>query len=361
MIIDTPATETDDPWDWSTADAGLSVPANRSHATLLDEPNPFKPNSEKAAIHQQKHTVQPQVATATASSKSVPPNLDDLDAAWATKTWPPFPHKDKPDYFPSFMARSALFKAGKTSNQLYTMTNIPAQNATLSFAGPRLTMKDKHIWETAVQVAKESSGGVGSPVEISLRDFAKRMGMNYFKGPALKAIWQSLERLAQARIQFRFDDGCSGIGSMLATAARRGDNFYIRINPDFAVPAFMGDRQFKMQALRRSALSSSLAQWLHDFFTTHTTSRDMDLKYLRGLAGYDGPKRNFPMRLRAALTDIEQSAPQLIKSFAVEEKGRDSDRWTLRVERGIETAQYKQPAKSLAPSRSGMRRGGVAL
>jgi hypothetical protein len=350
----------DDPWDWSNADAGpcFGMPDSANarpvdskaivlatHPTLTKEVTPVSQNP----------------TAAPAATQTTLADTDDLDAAWAANDWPPFPYREKSDFFPGFMARSALFKAGRASETLSAMTVIPAQSSTISISGPRLNMKDKHVWETAVQVAKESPNGVGSPLEISLRDFAKRMGMAYFKGPALTAIWESLERLASARVHFQFADGCSGIGSMLATAARRNKCFYIRINPDFAIPAFTGDRQFRMNSSRRSGLSCSLAQWLHDFYTTHSTALDMDLEYLRELSGYEGPKRNFPMRLRLAMKELAQSAPNLILSFTIHENGKDSAKWMLSVVRGTETAQYKQPAKVHSRPRPSARHGGVAL
>lgn len=272
---------------------------------------------------------------------------------------PEIPHRDKPDYFPAFMSRSAMFKAGRASEDMSTFIEFPAQGCTLRCRGPRLTMKDKHVWETAIQIAKESSPGLSSSFEIGLRDFARRMGHKDFCSKTLTPIWNSLERLACARIEFDIPGQCSGVGSMLSTAAKRGNQFYLRLNPDFALPALMGDKQFKIRSERRAKLSSSLAQWLHDFYSTHSAARDLDLGYLRKLCGYDSITRNFANKLDQAMKELSNIAPELIASFEIIKVGRESDLWKLRVVRGTEGASYKMP--TALPSKKPRRYAGVAL
>lgn len=272
---------------------------------------------------------------------------------------PEIPHRDKPDYFPAFMSRSAMFKAGRASEDMSTFIEFPAQGCTLRCRGPRLTMKDKHVWETAIQIAKESSPGLSSSFEIGLRDFARRMGHKDFCSKTLTPIWDSLERLACARIEFDIPGQCSGVGSMLSTAVKRDNRFYLRLNPDFALPALMGDKQFKIRSERRAKLSSALAQWLHDFYSTHSAARDLDLGYLRELCGYDSIPRNFPNKLDQAMKELSDIAPELIASFEIIKVGRDSDLWTLRALRGPEGASYKMPAA--LPTKKTRRFAGVAL
>lgn len=272
---------------------------------------------------------------------------------------PEIPHRDKPDHFPAFMSRSAMFKAGRSSEDMATFTEFPAQGCTLRCRGPRLTMKDKHVWETAIQIAKESSPGLSSSFEIGLRDFARRMGHKDFCSKTLTPIWDSLERLACARIEFDIPGQCSGVGSMLSTAVKRNNRFYLRLNPDFALPALMGDKQFKIRSERRAKLSSALAQWLHDFYSTHSAARDLDLGYLRELCGYDSIPRNFPNKLDQAMKELSDIAPELIASFEIIKVGREGDLWKLRAVRGPESASYKMPAA--LPSKKPRRFGGVAL
>ena len=144
---------------------------------------------------------------------------------------------------------------------------------------------------------------------------------------------------------------------MLSTAIKRADRFYLRINPDFALPAMTGDKQFRIRSQRRRGLSTALAQWLHDFFSTHQTARDMDLGYLRGLCGYDGAKRNFPAKLRAAMEELSKDVPDVIASFTIDRIGKDGDSWMLKIIRGPEKPEFVMPKIAAKTS----RHNGVAL
>lgn len=269
------------------------------------------------------------------------------------------PHKKHLKNFPGFIARSALFRASPSSDRHDQPTPVKAQGGQLVLSGPKLGMRDKHVWETAIQIAKERATNVGDAFEIELRDFARRMGSNDFGGRALASIWESLERLALCRVEFEIGDSCKGVGSLLATACRDGASLYLRLNPDFVIPALLGDKQFLFDQGRRKALPYALSQWLHDFFSTHKQARDMDLLYLRELCGYDGSPRNFPFRLRAAMKALVAAAPELISSFEIVETGRSSDGWILRVAHGSEKPSFLQAERLPAAPKRG--RGGVAL
>ena len=271
----------------------------------------------------------------------------------------PIPHKNRPNHFPGFIARSAMFRVSDTHGHFAQPTAVRAQGCSLTLSGPALNMKDKHIWETAIQIAKERAPHAGESFEIELRDFARRMGSNNRSGPALTSIWESLKRLALCRIEFEIGDSCKGIGSLIATAYEDDGKLYLRLNPDFAIPALLGDKQFIFDQARRRALPYALSQWLHDFFSTHKQSKDMDLLYLRELCGYDGTPRNFPSRLRSAMTALVSAAPELVASFKIVEAGRCSDRWILSVELGGKTPSFLPAQHISVQPKTG--RGKVAL
>lgn len=288
-------------------------------------------------------------------------NLELLSASDMESTSVAVPHKSKPKNFPGFIARSALFRVTSSDEPFGHPTVVKAQGCALSITGPKLGMRDKHVWETAIQVAKERANGIGDAFEIELRDFARRMGSRNQGGRALSAIWDSLDRLAQCRIQFELGESWKGTGSLLATAYRKDGRLYLRLNPDFAIAALMGDKQFLFDQVRRSALSTSLAQWLHDFFSTHKQSRDMDLLYLRSLCGYDGPARNFPAKLDLAMKSLVAEAPTLVEAFEIERTGRNSDSWKLRVTLGSERPAFLPAGQAAAEPRGPKGRGRVAL
>lgn len=256
------------------------------------------------------------------------------------------PCRTKTDHFPGFMSRSALFRAAQTSNLVEDQPlQIPAQGCSIQVLGPRLSMRDKAVWEIAIQLAKETSIDMSQPFEISLREFVRRLGETDTSGAGLDSIWQCLRRLSLARISFDIKGQCTGHGSIFSTAIKRDGVCYVRLNPDFVAPALARDLQFKFDSPRRNSLAMPLAQWLHDFFSTHDQlKRDMDIKYLRNLCGYCGPKRNFPAKLKSAMTELSNAAPGLIQSFELIKAARDSDQWLLKVTRGSETPRFELPA-----------------
>lgn len=287
------------------------------------------------------------------------PNKSTRPIVEAETIGPSVPHKRKPKNFPGFIARSALFRVSAPNEEFGSPTEVKAQGCVLILSGPKLSMRDKHVWETAIQIAKERSPRIGDAFEIELRDLAKRMGSSNFGGRALASLWDSLEKLARCRVEFQIGESCTGVGSLLATAFRENGRLYLRLNPDFAIPALSGDKQFLFDQARRSKLSSSLGQWLHDFFSTHKESRGMDLLYLRALCGYEGVPRNFPGKLRSAMQELIEVAPSLVSSFEIEETGRCSNSWKLKVVLGEEKPSFLPAQRIAAETKSG--RGRVAL
>lgn len=271
------------------------------------------------------------------------------------------PHCDKPNHFPAFMSRSALFKVGRFDMDAASCgpRTIPAQHCQLIATGPRLNMRDKAVWEAAIQAAKEQHADVSQAFVISLRDLARRMGETDMCAERLDSIWESLARLAAARIEFKTENHGAGIGCLVATIAKKDGQCYLRLNADFATAALLEDKQFKLNTARRALLGSSIAQWMHDFLSTHSTAMEMDLAYIKGLCGYDGVARNFPSKLRAAMDEIVEKAPELVSSYEIIEGQRNSDKWKLSIVKGSDKPSFAMPPQ-LASRRPGGR-GGVCL
>lgn len=282
------------------------------------------------------------------SAKS--PNVPDVapnrhqESAWDSHQ---IPHKNKLRAFPAFATRSALFKAANASGNFGQLTQIKAQGASIHADGPKLDMRDKWIWEIAIELAKQRAGNVGDRFEIELREFARRMGNHSPNSRALCSIWESLTKLALVRVVFSLNRGCiQGVGSLVASAVREGDKRFLRLNPDFAVPALLCDLQFEMNSARRANISSALGQWLHDFYSTHSESRQMDLGYLMELSGYEGPPKNFPAKLRVAMNELVKAAPEVASGYSITKPTRSCKSWILDVNLGSEKRAFL-PAKTL--------------
>lgn len=336
---------------------------NTYESSLIEDEEFYRQEILRMEQAREKQAAQSQAPAPLCSigSSTCPPvveNVEPLDIAESIGRLE-LPHANKPDHFPAFMSRSALFSVSKGAAPAYAQfTEIPSQGSSIRLHGPRLTMRDKSIWEIAIQIAKEKSSDIAKPFEVSLREFVRRLGEKDTGGAGLESIWESLRRLCLARIEICVKGRSIGVGSMLATVVKREGRCFVRLNPDFAIPALTMDHQFRICSQRRNRVAMALGQWLHDFLSTHNASRDMDLAYLRKLCGYDGPKRNFAGKLNLALVDLQRQAPELLESFAIDKTARDSDKWILRISRGSELPQFIMPS---TPRQSSQKRGGPAL
>ena len=307
------------------------------------------------------------IITRNMKTNHPPQNHDDYFEVDFQLEQEPIVYFNKPDYFPSLTARSSLFCASRigsynTDDSKNETIELKCQGASLTYNGPRLDMHDKLVWETAVQIAKDRKAPVGTTFNISLRDFAARMGWKNPSGTNLKWIWTSIKRLSRAHLEYKAtpkdhkqsDDNpdnssIEGVGNLIAGAQRRGDSYSIQICEHFSKFAFELDKQFLIQIKRRETLDGLLAKWLHDFLSTHTKEQEFDICYLRELSGFTGRQKDFPTKLKLALEELKNNIPGLVANFDIQKTGKNSDDWKVIVHRGDEKPQFLLP--KLAPNR----------
>ena len=285
----------------------------------------------------------------------------------------PFPFCNKPDHTPGIFTRSALFRverlargAGPEGDSSHA---VKAQRPCMARVdGPLLTLSDKRVFDAVVRQAKEEKLDLNEPLRTSLRVLASRMGLSSTGGNSLSWISDSLDRLARTRLTFRLADGALHEGDMLASVERGQTGVMLRFDPDLILPAFGTDKQFRINAKRRAKLSSPLSQWMHDFISTHTDAHDLTLDYLRQLCGYGGRNSSFSERLTTSMAALVKFAPEIVSSFEIIKLGRSSDHWTLSFKRGVEAANFFDPAAMKAAAAAkwgtlakGSRKSGVAL
>jgi hypothetical protein len=254
-------------------------------------------------------------------------------------------HAKKPDFFPALVARSALFRVGRPSaRDAPHHGSIPSQGGFgLSLFGPWPRMRDKAVWEAAMALAKKRPDAA-EPFPVCLSAIAAGMGLADHSGATLDSIWASMERLAACRIEFTLPTGARCGGSLLGAATKDRRARQIQVDMELAGPLFLEDYQFKTDSARRAALGGSLAQWLHDFLSTHEPQgKPLTLGYMRELCGYDGARKSFPALLREALDELAQKAPALLQSHVLKKKGRSSDTWGIELARGPELPSYVKP------------------
>jgi len=295
---------------------------------------------------------QPQGLSALVPVLAHAPGLPTL-AANATPCPIPFAHK--PDHFPAFAIRSALFGVARPDRTAATLPRTAMKiqgNYGLEFEGPRLGMFDKSVWEIAVNMAKEQSLDMNEGMRSSLSEFAKRMGCASTGSRVIDLVWDSLLRLEQSGVALSLPNGKSGSGHLLGSVSKDSGGAWIHFDPGLAKPGLGIDRQFCIDTQRRRTLESTLAQWLHDFLSSHDQGKALTMAYMRELCGFDAQKKRFPERLAQALDQLQAKAPGLIVKYEMDDSSRDSDEWAISITRGGEAASFVDPLSAAKPQRS---------
>lgn len=273
------------------------------------------------------------------------------------------PMPEKLMRYPGLLARSAIFRVGRTNEENIEHSEIACYSAgyQVIFEGPRLGMRDKSIWECALRAAKEQ-GHIGRGMPLSANYIATVIGGGD-SGPALARIGQSLQRLSEARIEYQLPGGSCGGGNMLGSACKTASGW--RVSFDVGLINLLGeDKQFEINTARRGLLSSDLAKWLHDFMSTHKFGYECGFKLgcLLELSGWRGDAGQFPSRLGEALVELSSRCPELINGFRIVRGQRNSSNWRVLIDKGSEAVCFEVPAKKIRARPNGRpRRGGVSL
>jgi len=260
-----------------------------------------------------------------------------------------FPHREPRfrSHFPEFFARSGIFAPGYGGVDSGGAIAIKAQGCEVEFDGPRLTMSDKTVWEAAVRLAKAEPPGTSLGVDLSLREFAAEMGWKDGGGNSLGWIRDSLSRLSKSRVAFRYDGGPSGSGLLIEPPPAGEPWSRVEFDPAFIEAAFGKAAQFRIDCARRRALGSTLARWLHDFLSTHSEKRSLDLDYLMELSRHGGDAKHFPEQLRTALEELKLGAPGLVAGWSLTKRISRRTGPAAIIDRGPEKPRFEMPGNDV--------------
>lgn len=277
----------------------------------------------------------------------------------------PIPFASKPGHFPGLMHRSSLFSVGRASSGDDGDVNAAKSQGSynLVVSGPRLTMHDKALWEALVDIAKERGHDLSQGLRTSLSEIARRCGATFTGSRTTTAAREGLERLRQAHITCQIGHIGTVSGRLLADCQITTHGTIATFDAEFAAALLGSDLNFQLNLATRRALDSSLAQWMHDFLSTHSETRPLTFRYLRELCGFAAQAKRFPAALLAAMDELKAMAPGVVADFSVVKSTKDGDWWELSITRGPDLPKFVgyKPKASDGPSRGGPRRRGVAL
>ncbi|PHM20509.1 MAG: hypothetical protein CK604_06180 [Curvibacter sp. PD_MW3] len=275
----------------------------------------------------------------------------------------PIPFANKLGHFPGLMHRSSLFSVGRSDDEPRGGEAKSQGGYDLEVDGPALSMHDKAVWEALVDIAKERDHDLSTPLLTSLSEIARKCGAEFTGSRTTNAVRNGLERLSRAHLECTLAQLGRVHGRLLAAVEIGSHGASVSFDPALTSALLGSDLNFQMNPDRRRLLSGTLAQWMHDFISTHTETRPLTLKYLRELCGFPGDSKRFPAALTAAMEELKAKAPELVTAFVIDKMTRSGDFWTILVTRGTESPKFVGFKPQASSQQSGLRRrrGGVVL
>ncbi|MGX5873013.1 hypothetical protein MJ547_04525, partial [Burkholderia gladioli] len=238
---------------------------------------------------------------------------------------------------PNVISRSALFtctrpeKPGKpeasvTDEYAPRVVNVVVERRIpsmpqykVTFRGEILNQADAEVWQMALLDA-HNAGQMGTPVTFSLNAWCRTLNRTENDPRTNQSIINSLTRLKGATIIVENNETGIVDTVSLIEAFRRDKNTgrcTYSIHPVLAT-MLRGDTTV-VDLWRRARVRSSLAKWMHDFYSTHSDPIPMTLESLHTLSGSSAVMRNFRIRVREAVEELQNCEPPLFaKSTRVE-------------------------------------------
>lgn len=277
---------------------------------------------------------------------------------------------------PALMSRSALFSAGTGKGQHWQPERALAcyKPYGLRLEGPRLTMRDKAVWEQFMRAAL-SHGFADEEFVISLSGISKALG-GWGSGEASKSVLDSLRRLSQARISYA-RHSVEGSGRLIGSlrhedrGARKRSIWRASFDGGLA-PLLERDAGCRCLVEQRRKLRTQLAEWLHDFLGSNKPYQ-YSVGKLRELSGYEAAADQFPSKLREALAEVKNNAPGVLTSFEFDCAAKNPNDWQVAAKTSddpnfvmpradlIAREQANKTSGASRPPFTLKRRGGVAL
>ncbi|MBR8007426.1 plasmid replication initiator TrfA [Burkholderia vietnamiensis] len=237
---------------------------------------------------------------------------------------------------PNLVSRSALFSCVRT-----VVPHEPDENAAaprivgvviekrvastsqykVVYRGEVLNQADGEVWQVAILTARQA-GAAGLPVAFSLNEWCRVLNRRENDQRTNTAIVRSLKRLMGAFLMVENRESGEDVWVNLIERVKRdptSGRYMISINP-LIVSLFTADVT-EIDLRRKARLRSSLAKWMHDYFSTHSHPIPMALDRLQELSGMasNTASRNFRIKVRDAIEELRTCEPPLFaKGTAIE-------------------------------------------
>ena len=220
---------------------------------------------------------------------------------------------------PNSFLRSALFPAIQAKDRQYLKDSLlGSQNTyTVRFTGQQLDQSDLDVWEQAVHLVRGTP--LGNSCVVTGNAFLKSMGRSAGKND-YNWLDQSIDRLIACAVKIkRTKPDTKGremefTGSLLSSCIKVHEKHKKRTYGFILDPALLrlytaSDWTAVQWEERKALRRSSLALWLHGYYSSHATPLPVKVDTLRQLSGSRTQNlKHFRAALKRAFTALEKVA-----------------------------------------------------
>lgn len=266
--------------------------------------------NEKNTAPKRKLTYEESLARAKTRGKAgpveLPSGLMKPDAPSNVALLPPWPSAVRG--VPNSLLRSALFGAIKRGKRAYQdrIKKASVEGVTVIHAGPQLDQADLDVWQHCLHLAR--TDGLGTRIQFTAGGFLKAIDRStgksqheWLKG-AFARLSSSVVKVADGKRAY--------FGPMLIGGARDDETgqYVIEMNPKIA-SLFGTDGWTGVEIeVRRALKKQPLAQWLHQFYSSHARPFGFKVETIHKLCGSDNKQlAGFRRELSEALKKLSEA------------------------------------------------------
>ena len=266
--------------------------------------------NEKNTAPKRKLTYEESLARAKTRGKAgpveLPSGLMKPDAPSNVALLPPWPSAVRG--VPNSLLRSALFGAIKRGKRAYQdrIKKASVEGVTVIHAGPQLDQADLDVWQHCLHLAR--TDGLGTRIQFTAGGFLKAIDRSTGKSQH-EWLKGAFARLSSSVVEVA-DGKRAYFGPMLIGGARDDETgqYVIEMNPKIA-SLFGTDGWTGVEIeVRRALKKQPLAQWLHQFYSSHARPFGFKVETIHKLCGSDNKQlAGFRRELSEALKKLSEA------------------------------------------------------
>ena len=183
--------------------------------------------------------------------------------------------------------------------------------------GPHLNQEHLLAWQAAIYLGRQHNGLSGEKFIVPAAEILRLMGKGYRDHDQRVSLWDLLEDLQGTRV-FLKTHRSRYVGNLLNTAAKDEETklVAIRLNPDLA--PLLANETLDNDIMRMASLGRNLlAMWLHNYFASWSSYRNVTVHELHRLCGTNLDLRRFRYRLKEAGETLKSCERSFFTDFRV--------------------------------------------